>query len=116
MKNPKSEVRNPNGDQDEQWLTRLGLAVLLQVSVCTVDRMKANGELPFVRLRGRVRFYLPDVVEALCKGDRKFGRKADLTGNPKSDQPKSEGTPKSENRNPMGDGNCRDEAQEAQKL
>lgn len=79
MNNPNSEDRNPNGDQDGQWLTRLGLAVLLQVSVCTVDRMKANGELPFVRLRGRVRFYLPDVIEALRKGDRKFGRHADTT-------------------------------------
>ncbi len=77
MNNPQSEDRIPNGDQDGQWLTRLGLAVVLQVSVCTVDRMKANGELPFVRLRGRVRFYLPDVVEALRKGDRKFGRHAD---------------------------------------
>jgi excisionase family DNA binding protein len=77
VKNPRSEIRNPNGDECGQWFTRLGLAVLLQVSVCTVDRMKANGELPFVRLRGRVRFYLPDVVEALRNGDRKFGRHAD---------------------------------------
>jgi len=30
-----------------------------------------------------VRFYVPDVVEALRKGNRKYGRKAALAGNPK---------------------------------
>ena len=62
-----------------KWFTRLGLAVALQVSVSTIDRMVKSEELPCVRLRGRVRFYLPDVVEALRKGNRKFGRAAELT-------------------------------------
>jgi excisionase family DNA binding protein len=77
MKNPKSESRGPNGDQNERWFTRPGLAAALKVSVSTIDRMVASEDLPCVRLRGRVRFYLPDVVEALRKGNQKYGRKAD---------------------------------------
>jgi excisionase family DNA binding protein len=60
-----------------KWFTRPGLAATLQVSVCTVDRMVANEDIPCVRVRGRVRFYVSDVVEALRKGNGKFGRKAD---------------------------------------
>ena len=60
-----------------KWFTRPGLAAALKVSVSTIDRMVKSEDLPCVRLRGRVRFYLPAVVVALCKGDRKFGRKAD---------------------------------------
>ena len=62
-----------------KWFTRPGLAVVLHVSVSTVDRMMANDELPRVKVRGRVRFYLPDVEERLLKGNRKFGRGAELT-------------------------------------
>jgi len=91
-------VKDANGDGNEglirllqaaaeleaaKWFTRPGLAAALQVSVCTVDRMVASEEIPCVRVRGRVRFYVPDVVEALRKGNRKFGRKAALAGNPK---------------------------------
>jgi excisionase family DNA binding protein len=90
--NPKSEDRNPKADSTGAFLTRRGLAVVLQVSVCTVDRMVANGELPCVRLGRRVRFYLPDVVEALRNGNRKFGRKAT--------QPVGLGNPKAETRAP----------------
>jgi hypothetical protein len=76
--NPKIEVRNPKGDVAEDGLvTRPGLATALQVSVCTVDRMVTNGDIPCIRVRGRVRFCLVDVVEALRKGERKFGRRAD---------------------------------------
>ena len=64
-------------------LSRQGLAAALQVSVCTVDRMVANGDIPCVRVRARVRFYLPDVIEALRKGDGKYGRKA-VIGNQSS--------------------------------
>jgi excisionase family DNA binding protein len=81
-----------------EWVTRQELAALSRISVNTVDRMVANDELPCVRLRGRVRFYLPDVVEALRKGGRKYGRAAVLPGGP------------------MGDENCREDAQEAQKV
>ena len=63
-----------------KWFTRPGLAAALQVSVCTVDRMVASEDIPCVRVRGRVRFYVPDVVEALRKGNRKYGRKAALAG------------------------------------
>jgi hypothetical protein len=91
-------VKDPNGNANEglirllqaaaeleaaKWFTRPGLAAALQVSVCTVDRMVASEDIPCVRVRGRVRFYVPDVVEALRKGNRKYGRKAALAGNPK---------------------------------
>ena len=47
-------------------LTRDELAVALKVSVRTVDRMLADGEISPVRVRGvLVRFYLPDVVRQL---------------------------------------------------
>ena len=68
-----------DGASGDGFLTRPGLAAALQVSVCTVDRMAHNGEIPRVRVRRRVRFYLADVMEALRKGSRKFGRAAELT-------------------------------------
>ena len=98
MTNPKSETRNPKPNEGlirllqaaaeleaAKWFTRPGLAAALQVSVCTVDRMVASEDIPCVRVRGRVRFYVPDVVEALRKGNRKYGRAAVLPGNPKSE-------------------------------
>ena len=98
MTNPKSETRNPKPNEGlirllqaaaeleaAKWFTRPGLAAALQVSVCTVDRMVASEEIPCVRVRGRVRFYVPDVVEALRKGNRKYGRAAVLPGNPKEE-------------------------------
>ena len=52
---------------DAQGLvTRQGLAQALHVSVSTVDRMLADGEITPVRLRGKlVRFCLPDVMAEL---------------------------------------------------
>jgi excisionase family DNA binding protein len=41
------------------------LAAALHVSVRTVDEMIAAGEIPVVRIRETVRFYLPDVVRSL---------------------------------------------------
>ena len=57
---------------------RLGLALALGVSLRTVDRMLACGDIVPVRLRGLVRFYVPDVVRALSESSdvRKHGRKA----------------------------------------
>ncbi len=47
-------------------LTREELAVVLKVSVHTVDRMLAEEEIPCIRLRGwMVRFYLPEVIRVL---------------------------------------------------
>lgn len=55
-----------NGTQaSERLLTREELARALRVSIRTVDEMVANGKIPVVRIRGAVRFYLPDVVRAL---------------------------------------------------
>jgi hypothetical protein len=56
----------------------LGLAVALGVSLRTVGRMLAAGEIVPVRIRGAVRFYVPDVVECLRNENRKWGRKAEL--------------------------------------
>jgi excisionase family DNA binding protein len=73
MEQPKNETRDQNGGVEGnglaaamQVLTREELAAVLKVSVHTVDRMLADGELPHIRLRGSmIRFYLPDVVRAL---------------------------------------------------
>jgi len=47
-------------------LTREGLSHALKVSVITVDRMIADGDITPLKLRGKlVRFYLPDVVRQL---------------------------------------------------
>ena len=54
------------------FLTRKGLAVLLKVSVRTVDEMVASDELRVMRPGGvLVRFYLPHVVEDLEKAAAK---------------------------------------------
>jgi excisionase family DNA binding protein len=84
--NPKIEVRNQKGDVAEDGLvTRPGLATALQVSVCTVDRMVTNGDIPCIRVRGRVRFCLADVVEALRDSNRKFGRRAVAPGSERAE-------------------------------
>jgi len=58
-------------------LTRAELAAVLRVSVRTVGRMVTTGDLPVMELgEDLVRFYLPDVLEALRSGKRKFGRRA----------------------------------------
>jgi excisionase family DNA binding protein len=75
--NPKIERRRPKAEA-EGLLTRGGVAVVLGVSVRTVDRMKAAGEIRAVTLRGwSVRFVLGEVLEAVRNGNRKFGRAAD---------------------------------------
>jgi excisionase family DNA binding protein len=64
--NPISEARQ--GDSEFtitaplRLLTRGELAVAVNVSPRTVQEMVSNGEIPVVRIRGAVRFYLPDVV------------------------------------------------------
>jgi len=47
--------------EGQACLTRFELAVLLNVSVRTVDRMIAARELPVRRVRGHVRFLRSDV-------------------------------------------------------
>lgn len=47
------------------FVTRRGLAAVLKVSVRTVDEMIAAKEITPVRVRGLVRFYLPQVVREL---------------------------------------------------
>ncbi len=83
MSNPKSENRIATGDGQGAKapgglvLTRAELAAALQVSVRTVDRMVTAEDIPVMELReDLVRFYLPDVLEALRSGQRKFGRSA----------------------------------------
>jgi excisionase family DNA binding protein len=47
-------------------LTRAALAKALMVSVSTVDRMLADGEITPIRLRGKLlRFHLADVLAGL---------------------------------------------------
>jgi excisionase family DNA binding protein len=85
--NPRFEVRNSKaegpsrtgqqGAGDEtpsseikftaplRLLTRTELAQALRVAVRTIDEMLAADEIPVVRVRNAVRFYLPDVVRSL---------------------------------------------------
>jgi excisionase family DNA binding protein len=54
---------------EQVCVTRLELARLLQVSLRTVDRMIASGEIPVRRVRGRaVRFLRSDVEQYLNGG------------------------------------------------
>jgi excisionase family DNA binding protein len=59
-------------------VTRRGLAVALGVSLRTVERMLHDEEIEPVRLRGSVRFHVPDVLRALTATaiTREHGRQA----------------------------------------
>jgi excisionase family DNA binding protein len=59
-------------------VTTQGLAVALGVSLRTVERMLHDEEIVPVRLRGAVRFHVPDVLQGLVEsgGSRKNGRRA----------------------------------------
>ena len=69
--NPKVEKRSPKGGcgvsvPEGRLLTREELAVVLKVSLHTVDRMLAEEEIPCIKLRGwMVRFYMPEVIRVL---------------------------------------------------
>ena len=69
--NPKVEKRSPKGGcgvsvTEGRLLTREELAVVLKVSLHTVDRMLAEEEIPCIKLRGwMVRFYMPEVIRVL---------------------------------------------------
>jgi len=76
MGHPKSENRSPRAERladglkpetgGVQLLTREELAVVLKVSLHTVDRMLAEEEIPCIKLRGwMVRFYMPEVIRVL---------------------------------------------------
>ena len=56
---------NPDPHPEQPCVTRFELAQLMQVSVRTVDRMIAAGEIPVRRVRGQVRFLRSDVEEYL---------------------------------------------------
>lgn len=63
--------RSGNEVREPACVTRLELAELLHVSVRTVDRMIAAGEIPVRRVRGRaVRFLRADVEQYLKGGGR----------------------------------------------
>jgi excisionase family DNA binding protein len=49
----------------ERLLTKGELAAALRVSPRTIQEMVSAEEIPVVRIRGAVRFYLPDVVRSL---------------------------------------------------
>jgi len=69
--NLKAEKRSPKGGcgvsvTEGRLLTREELAVVLKVSLHTVDRMLAEEEIPCIKLRGwMVRFYMPEVIRVL---------------------------------------------------
>ena len=68
---PKVEERSPQRGcgvsvTEGRLLTREELAVVLKVSLHTVDRMLAEEEIPCIKLRGwMVRFYMPEVIRVL---------------------------------------------------
>ena len=61
----KAEVLKAGIEAKGAVVTRRGLAAVLKVSVRTVDEMVAAEEITPLRVRGLVRFYLPDVVRQL---------------------------------------------------
>ncbi len=73
---------------EQPCVTRFELAALLHVSLRTVDRMIAAGEIPVRRVRGRAVRFLRSDVERYLKGD------ASSTGHlPETDLPKSNPAP-----------------------
>ena len=70
--NTKCEVRSSKEECDGitisaplLLLTKDELAAALRVSLRTVQEMVSGQEIPVVRIRGAVRFYLPGVVRSL---------------------------------------------------
>ncbi len=80
---PEVLQRGPNGTGGNlgdglRLVNKEEAAGFLHVSVRTVDALMAEGEIPYLKLRHLVRFYLPDVVRALTATalTRKRGRRA----------------------------------------
>jgi excisionase family DNA binding protein len=74
MRSRNSEVRSQSEAEGApeiavcaplRLLTSGELAAALRVSRRTVQEMVSAGEIPVVRVRGAVRFYLPDVFRCL---------------------------------------------------
>ena len=63
-----SETNNGEPSPAAPCVTRFELADLLQVSVRTVDRMIAAGEIPVRRVRGKAVRFLRSDVEQYLKG------------------------------------------------
>lgn len=53
------------------------LATILNVNVKTVRRLVASGDLPCVRLRRQMRFWLPDVIDSLNRKGGMINESAD---------------------------------------
>lgn len=64
-----TENTNNCSSPEQPCVTRLELAELLRVSVRTVDRMIAAGEIPVRRVRGRAVRFLRSDVERYLKGE-----------------------------------------------
>jgi excisionase family DNA binding protein len=60
---------NTMSELDSPYLSRATVAKLFNVSMRTVDRLKASGDLGFTRVRGQIRFSLHDVVRFLAKNE-----------------------------------------------
>ena len=65
-----TEKTNSLSSSAQPCVTRFELAALLRVSVRTVDRMIAAGELPVRRVRGRAVRFLRSDVERYLHGDK----------------------------------------------
>ena len=65
-----TENTNSFSSPDQACVTRIELAALLRVSVRTVDRMIAAGELPVRRVRGRAVRFLRSDVERYLTGEK----------------------------------------------
>ena len=72
----------PSGyDARVQLVTKEQLAKVLQVTPRSIDRWRSEGWLPFLRIGGRIRFDLSDVVRHLethCRVVRRFGGQRQL--------------------------------------
>jgi len=65
-----SPARRGSEIPEQPCVTRFELAALLRVSVRTVDRMIAAGELPVRRVRGRAVRFLRSDVERYLTGEK----------------------------------------------
>ena len=61
------QMSNPDavGEAEQALINKRQLAERVGVSVSTIDRQIRRRTIPYVKIGGQVRFYLPDVISSI---------------------------------------------------